>query len=166
MAFAGLGAAEVLRPPRATRRPALLADAAATTAPPRDRATVALAAAAPDLRQRGPRRGRHRAAGACTTSALLTHGLRMLAWLRDVQTARRAAVGHTGRRAGTRAMRCRHDQQPIEVAALADACATAATVTGDPGWGGRAAGASGGSSATTTSARRCGIRRPAAATTG
>lgn len=135
MAFAGLGAAEVLRrhPSHATAA-ALLVDAATTIgAPdadpqwpwPHQQLTYASAAlaevviAASQLRHDG---------------SSLDDGLRMLAWLRDVQLldGRLSVIPVHGWARG--AARLRHDQQPIEVAAFADACATAATVTGDPGW--------------------------------
>jgi hypothetical protein len=61
-------------------------------------------------------------------------GLDLLDWLLEVETAgdhlSPTPVG--GRGPGD--PRPAFDQQPIEVAALADACATAATVTGEPGW--------------------------------
>ncbi|MFG1648567.1 glycosyltransferase [Micromonospora sp. NPDC049275] len=135
MAFAGLGAAEVLRRhPGHVTAAALLADAAsAVGAPDTDArwqwpqqlltyANAALAEVvivASQLRHGGPP---------------LDEGLRMLAWLRDVQLrdGRLSVVPAAGWRRG--AVRLHHDQQPIEVAALADACATAATVTGDPAW--------------------------------
>ncbi|MEV0725778.1 glycosyltransferase [Micromonospora purpureochromogenes] len=135
MAFAGLGAAEVLRRhPAHAAAAALLADAASAVGGPgpdprwpwpRQQLTYANAAlaevviAASQLRHGGPP---------------LDDGLRMLAWLRDVQVldGRLSVVPAGGWRCG--AVRLRHDQQPIEAAAFADACATAATVTGDPGW--------------------------------
>ncbi|WP_405097077.1 glycosyltransferase [Micromonospora sp. NBC_01412] len=135
MAFAGLGAAEVLRRhPTHAAAAALLADAAATVGTPsaepgwpwpQPRLTYASAAlaevviAASQLRHDGP---------------LLDGGLRMLAWLRDVQLrdGRLSVVPAAGW--GRGAARLRHDQQPIEVAAFADACATAGSVTGDPVW--------------------------------
>ncbi|GAA4573093.1 glycosyl transferase [Micromonospora coerulea] len=135
MAFAGLGAVEVLRRhPAHSAAAALLADAATTVGTPgpdpewrwpEQQLTYANAAvaevviAASQLRHGGPDLG---------------DGLRMLAWLRDVQLldGRLSVVPAAGWRRG--AARLRHDQQPIEVAAFADACATAATVTGDPGW--------------------------------
>nr|WP_233606450.1 glycosyltransferase [Micromonospora sp. Llam0] len=135
MAFAGLGAAEVLRRhPAHAAAATLLTDAATTVgAPgpdpqwpwPQQRLTYANAAfaevviAAGNLRHGGRR---------------LDAGLRMLAWLRDIQVldGRLSVVPACGLRRG--AARLRHDQQPIEAAAFADACATAATVTGDPGW--------------------------------
>ncbi|MEK8108330.1 glycosyltransferase [Micromonospora sp. M12] len=135
MAFAGLGAVEVLRRhPGHVTAASLLADAAGAIGPagtdqrwpwPRQELTYANAAlaevviAASQLREGGPP---------------LDDGLRMLTWLRDVQLrdGRLSVVPAGGWRRG--AVRLHHDQQPIEVAALADACATAATVTGDPVW--------------------------------
>ncbi|MEH1166284.1 glycosyltransferase [Micromonospora sp. CPCC 205539] len=135
MAFAGLGAVEVLRRhPGHAAAATLLAAAATTVGPPdpdprwpwpRQQLTYANAAlaevviAASQLRHGGPP---------------LDDGLRMLAWLRDVQSrdGRLSVVPAKGWRHG--AVRLHHDQQPIEVAAFADACATAAAVTGDLGW--------------------------------
>ncbi|MFI2709292.1 glycosyltransferase [Micromonospora sp. NPDC018662] len=135
MAFAGLGAVEVLRRhPGHAAAAALLGDAAATIGTPgpdplwpwpRPRLTYANAAlaevliAASQLRHDGPPLG---------------DGLRMLTWLRDLQLrdGRLSVVPAGGWARG--APRRRHDQQPIEVAAFADACATAATVTGDHEW--------------------------------
>lgn len=122
MAFAGLGAAEILRAdPDHTLAALLLVDAAAAIGVPGDSpewpwpqerlsyANGALAEvliAAGDLLRDGP---------------LLATGLRMLTWLREIQStgSRLSVVPVAGwRRAGPRP---RHDQQPIEVAALADA---------------------------------------------
>lgn len=135
MAFAGLGAAEVLRAdPGDARAATLLADAAASVGVPAEDPgwpwpapglTYANAALAEVLVAAGHLGG---------DGSLLAGGLRMLTWLLDVQTrdGRLSVVPATGwRRDGPRA---RYDQQPIEVAALADACATAAAVTGDPSW--------------------------------
>lgn len=67
-------------------------------------------------------------------AALLSHGLQMLAWLIDEQTAE----GHlspspaAGRGAGD--ARPAYDQQPIEVSTLADACARAAEVDSRTIW--------------------------------
>jgi hypothetical protein len=64
----------------------------------------------------------------------LDDGLRMLAWLMDSETGRGhlsvTPVGGHGPGDG----RPRFDQQPIEAAALADACDRALRVTGDPRW--------------------------------
>jgi hypothetical protein len=135
MVFAGLGAAEVLRgDPANSTAAALLTDAAAAVgAPEEDRdwpwpapeLTYANAALAEVVIAAGDLTG---------DGSLLGAGLRMLSWLRDIQNAAgRLSVIPVG---GWRhhATRTRHDQQPIEVATIADACATAATVTGDARW--------------------------------
>src|SRR6185295_12131786 len=129
MAFAGLGAAEVLRghPDNAVAA-TLLGDAAtAVGAPgespqwpwPQPRLTYANAALAEVVIAAGHLRG---------DGPLLATGLRMLTWLRDLQTDRGhlSVVPVRGRQRGMPVTR--YDQQPIEVAALADACATAAAV--------------------------------------
>jgi hypothetical protein len=135
MAFAGLGAAEVLRGhPDNSAAAALLADAANAVGGPGD---------SPDWPWPQPRLAYANAALAevviaaghlSTDGPLLASGLRMLTWLRDVQLAdgRLSVIPAGGWH--RHAPRARHDQQPIEVAALADACATAATVTGDSAW--------------------------------
>jgi hypothetical protein len=135
MAFAGLGAAEVLRAhPDDEGAANLLADAAAAVGTPGDdpewlwphpRLTYANAALAEvvilagHLGEDGP---------------LLAAGLRMLGWLRDIQVVgdRLSVLPVKGWQRGS--PRLRHDQQPIEAAALADAAATARAVTGDPSW--------------------------------
>jgi hypothetical protein len=135
MAFAGLGAAEVLRArPDDAAAAALLADAAAAVGPPDEdpgwqwpqpRLTYANAALAEVVILAGHLFGK---------GALRAAGTRMLGWLRDVQVVdgRLSVLPVTGWQRG--ATRQRHDQQPIEVAALADAAATARDVTGDPAW--------------------------------
>ncbi|MFF0172992.1 glycosyltransferase [Micromonospora profundi] len=135
MAFAGLGAAEVLR-----RHPGHVAAAALLTA-------AATAVGAPDSDSRWPwpqqRLTYANAALAevvivasqlCNGGPTLDEGLRMLTWLRSVQLrdGRLSVVPAAGWQRGI--VRLHHDQQPIEVAAFADACATAAMVTGDPVW--------------------------------
>jgi hypothetical protein len=135
MAFAGLGAAEVLRgDPADTAAAALLTDAAAAVGTvgddpgwpwPQQQLTYANAALAEVVI----------AAGDLTGDApLLGTGLRMLTWLRDIQLldGGLSVIPAAGWRRHT--PRARYDQQPIEVAALADACAAAATATGDPHW--------------------------------
>ncbi|WP_405142088.1 glycosyltransferase [Sphaerisporangium sp. NBC_01403] len=135
MAFAGLGAAEVLRVrPDSTLAADLLMDAAKSVGAPAEdpgwpwpqpRLTYANAALAEVVIAAGDLGG---------DSSMLGGGLRMLAWLDDIQTrdGRLSVVPVAGRR--QHGPRPRHDQQPIEVAALADACATASAVTGDPRW--------------------------------
>jgi hypothetical protein len=69
-------------------------------------------------------------------------GLRMLDWLlrMELTTGHLSVVGTDGRGPDDRAPQ--FDQQPIEVAAMADACWRAHQVTGDPQWiGGIAASA-------------------------
>lgn len=135
MAFAGLGAAEVLcGNPDNTAAAVLLADAATAVGVPGDmpdwpwpqqRLTYANAALAEVVIAAGHLRG---------DSPLLATGLSMLTWLRDIQLTdgRLSVIPVSGWQ--REAPRARHDQQPIEVAALADACATAAAVTGEPDW--------------------------------
>jgi hypothetical protein len=135
MAFAGLGAAEVLRGnPDDKLAALLLADAAITVEPldesrdwpwPQERLTYANAALAEVLIAAGH---------LLDDEPRLATGLRMLTWLRDIQCTdgRLSVVPVSGWERD--APRVRHDQQPIEVAALADACATAANATGDRSW--------------------------------
>jgi hypothetical protein len=135
MAFAGLGAAEVLRTtPDSTVAASLLMDAVEAIGTPSEdpswpwpqpHLTYANAALAEVVISAGD---------LSDDRQLLTTGLRMLAWLSDIQTrdGLLAVVPATGWRRD--APRTRYDQQPIEVAALADACATAAHVTGDDAW--------------------------------
>ncbi|MFI6600473.1 glycosyltransferase [Nonomuraea sp. NPDC050536] len=135
MTFAGLGAAEILRAtPDSTMAAALLTDAVqAIGTPPEDPSwpwpqpylTYANAALAEVIIAAGDLSG---------DQELLGRGLRLLTWLSDVQTRneRFSVVPAAGWQQGE--PRARYDQQPIEVAALADACAVSATVTGDPSW--------------------------------
>ncbi|MEV6600087.1 glycosyltransferase [Actinoplanes sp. NPDC051346] len=135
MAFAALGAAELLRvDPGNEPAAALLGDAAVTIGPPtldrdwrwpHERLTYANAALAEAVIAAGH---------LLDDMPVLDAGLRMLTWLLDVQTSggHLSVVPAGGWERGGR--RLRHDQQPIEVAALADACATAATITGDDSW--------------------------------
>lgn len=135
MVFAGLGAAEVARVhPTTTGAAALLADAALAVGTPGESGdwpwpqpclTYANAALAEVVIAAG-----HQHAD----RPLQDTGVRMLTWLRDIQTDRGhlSVIPVAGWRRGT--PRASHDQQPIEVAALADACATAGAVTGDSRW--------------------------------
>jgi hypothetical protein len=135
MAFAGLGAAEVLRgDPGNALAATLLADAAGAVGWPASdpqwswpapHLAYASAALAEVVIAAG-----HLLGDVARTAA----GLRMLGWLLDVQQldGRLSALPAAGWQRDTR--RARFDQQPIEVAALADACATAADATGDGGW--------------------------------
>lgn len=65
---------------------------------------------------------------------LLQRGLDLLAWLLQVQTRDRHLSVVAVQGLGPGEAGPRFDQQPIEVAALADACATARTITGEPRW--------------------------------
>jgi hypothetical protein len=135
MAFAGLGAAEVLRrdPHNAVAASLLTHAAAAVGWPdsdplwpwPQDRLAYASAALAEVLIAAGHLQG---------DVARQAAGLRMLGWLRDVQLVdgHLSALPAAGWQRDV--ARARHDQQPIEVAAFADACATAAAATGNNGW--------------------------------
>ncbi len=137
MAFAGLGAAEVLRAdPRDTAAAQLLADAATVIGVPDSdpgwvwperELTYSNPALAEVVILAGDLLG---------DEPLLTDGLRMLAWLCETQEHRGhlSTVPVGGWRPGV--PKHRHDQQPIETAATADACATAAAVTGDDRWDG------------------------------
>lgn len=74
------------------------------------------------------------AAAAVGSSSDLDRGLRMLDWLLRTETAtgHLSVTSQHGRSPGDRAPQ--FDQQPIEVAALADACWRAHRITGDPDW--------------------------------
>jgi len=136
MAFAGLGAAEVLRVRSADEAArSLLADAAGAVTGdrseypawpwPQPRLTYANAVVPDVLLAAGDALGR---------PELVDHGLALLGWLLDLQTA----TGHlsvtpaTGWGPGE--PRPGFDQQPIEVSTLADACARAFELTGEARW--------------------------------
>ncbi len=75
-------------------------------------------------------------AGVCLPDeAALANGLRLLAWLLDLETSagRLSPTPVGGRRAGDGGQPG-FDQQPIEVAALADACARAYDLTDQSRW--------------------------------
>ncbi|BBH63941.1 glycosyl transferase [Actinoplanes sp. OR16] len=149
MAFAALGAAEVLRAePRDREAAQLLGDAATVIGVPgsdpdwvwpEPELTYANPALAEVIIAAGDLLG---------DEGLLTDGLRMLAWLCEAQEhrGRLSAVPVCGWRHRARRNRIGDadpgvapdllDQQPVEVAATADACATAAAVTGDERWDG------------------------------
>ncbi|MBB2943454.1 hypothetical protein FB565_003167 [Actinoplanes lutulentus] len=135
MAFAALGAAELLRADPGNEQAAtLLSDAAAEIgrpnpdpdwAWPHDRLTYANAALAEALILAGD---------LLDDPPVLDAGLRMLTWLLEIQLddGHLSVLPSAGWQRGT--PRLRHDQQPIEVAALADACATAAAITNGDIW--------------------------------
>ena len=134
MAFAALGAADVLSsdPDHAGAR-ALLADAieaigrprAGTWPWPEPRLAYANAVIPETLIAAGALLGEPR---------VLDAGLAMLRWLVEVQTldGHASVVGTIGRGPGDRPPQ--FDQQPIEVAAIADACWRAYSLTGDDRW--------------------------------
>jgi hypothetical protein len=135
MAFAALGAAEVLaaRPEHLGAR-LLLADAVKLIGP-----------AGTDRHWRWPEPRLHYANAALPETLIaagvllnnaqtLAEGLTMLTWLLEVETSNgRLSVAPVGGWAVGEA-RPGYDQQPIEVAALADACSRAYAVTGDSRW--------------------------------
>lgn len=134
MAYAALGAAAVLEAhPRHARAATLLADAAQLIGPggtdeawpwPEPRLTYANAVLPEALLAAG---------SALDRPALVHDGLRLLGWLLDRQTVDgHLSVTPVGGSGPGEAHG--FDQQPIEVAALAEACARAASVTGDPRW--------------------------------
>jgi hypothetical protein len=134
-AFAALGAAELLsvRPDHAPAR-ALLVDAAAAMARPsgdaawpwpEDRLTYANGALPEAMI----------AAGVVLDDATLRQqGLDLLGWLLAHETVDGHISVTPAGGAGAGEVGPRFDQQPIEVAALADACARAATVDGGAPW--------------------------------
>ena len=135
MAFAALGAAEVLRvDPSHSGARLLLVDAVATIGPlgqdprwpwPEPRLSYANAALAEALLAAGDHLGR---------SDVIADGLTMLSWLLDRETIdghlSPTPVGGAGPDDDAPAF----DQQPIEVAAMADACHRAFELTGDELW--------------------------------
>ena len=135
MAFAALGAAEVatVTPGHRLARD-LLADAAdqmttgsgrGTWPWPEPRLTYANAALPEAMIAAGT---------ALPRPALLERGLELLAWLVDYQTVDGHLSVVPAGGVGADDPRPWFDQQPIEVAALADACARAAVVDGNPRW--------------------------------
>jgi hypothetical protein len=132
MAYAGLGAAEVLQrhPGHAAAR-SLLADAADLVSSPggpwpESRLRYANAVLPEVLVAAG---------AALEDGPLLERGLALLTWLVEVETSPRGHLSVTpaaGWAPGE--PRPAFDQQPIEVAALAEACARALRTTGDDRW--------------------------------
>ena len=135
MAFAALGAAEVLSilPGHSAARGLLTAAVGIIGEPtgnpawpwPAPRLSYANAAIAEAVIVAGHELGDDR---------VLRNGLRMLSWLLagETRTGRLSVVPVGGWGQGE--PRPGFDQRPIEVAALADACARAAAVTGETGW--------------------------------
>lgn len=135
MAFAALGAVEVLRAlPEHEQARTLLAEAALVVGRPRPgtgwiwpqpRLTYANAVVPEVLLAAG---------AALDVPSLVTDGVLLLEWLLAAQTrdGQLSVVPVGGR--GPADAAPGFDQQPIEVAALADACARAYALTGDPQW--------------------------------
>ena len=135
MAFAAIGAAELLTvEPHHRGAHALLSDAADAMAPPRANAAWPW----PEIRLRYANavlpEAMIAAGAALDRPGLLQHGLDLLAWLLDHEMMdRHLSVTPVGG-ASPGDIRPAFDQQPIEVAALADACARATAVDGDRRW--------------------------------
>jgi hypothetical protein len=135
MAFASIGGAEVLAAVPGDRVARSLVEAAAATMSPpvSDGAWPwpegRLAYANPVLAE-----ARIAAGVALGRPGLLADGLLLLGWLLDRETrdGHLSVTPHEG--AGISDTAPAFDQQPIEVAALADACARASTVDDDPRW--------------------------------
>ncbi len=136
MAFAALGAAELLavNPDHRVARK-LITDYAASVPAADQRSGVAVARATTGLRERRSPRGDDRGrCGAGRHRRLRQRGLDLLGWLVEFETA----DGHlsptpVGGR-GAEDAKPGFDQQPIEVATLADACARAAVVDAGAIW--------------------------------
>jgi hypothetical protein len=135
MAFAALGAGELLAvEPRHDRARQLLADTVTSIGRvcddpqwrwPEARLSYANAAVAEALIVAGHWLGRQ---------DVLTDGLNALRWLLEIQITdgHLSPISVAGAGPGDRGPQ--FDQQPIEVAAMADACARALAVTGDAEW--------------------------------
>ena len=67
-------------------------------------------------------------------NGVLADGLRLLEWLFDIETTNGSLSVTPAGGWAPPTLRPAFDQQPIEVAALADACVRAFEVTGDPRW--------------------------------
>jgi hypothetical protein len=137
MAFAALGAAAVVdHDPRAMRARSLLGDAAtlllglgsdvtSAWAWPEARLSYANAALPDALLAAGH---------ALDRPELVDRGLELLAWLLDRETRDGHLSVTPANGAGPTDTAPGFDQQPIEVATLADACARAASLTGEARW--------------------------------
>lgn len=147
MAFAVLGAAEVLAVlPGHLGALSLLEDAAAVIGEPASDpawpwptprlsyANAALAEALIVIGDKGGDKGGDKRGGQRGREPVLRDGLRMLEWLLATETrdGHLSVVPAAGWGQGEQ--RPGFEQRPIEVAALADACARAAALTGDPAW--------------------------------
>ena len=136
MAFAAIGAAELLAAePRHRGARSLLADAADAMALPQANPRWPW----PEARLRYANallpEAMIAAGGVLQRPSLLRRGLTLLSWLLDYETSPDGHLSVTPvGGAGPGDARPAFDQQPIEVAALADACARAASVDGDRRW--------------------------------
>jgi hypothetical protein len=135
MAYAGLGAAEVLRAdPHCPDAAGLLRDAATSVGLPGP--DLSWIWPEPSLTYANPTMAEVviAAGDLLGDEPALRAGLRMLGWLCREQEheGHLSTVPVGGWRPGV--AKHRFDQQPIEAAALADACATAAAITGDDRW--------------------------------
>ena len=143
MAFAGLGAAEVLEVrPRDVVARTLLSDAATLIAPP-DQPMGMKAVLVDGWHWPEPRLSYANAALAETLLAAgsqlgvwkwFTEGLAMLSWLLETETADGHVSVCPSSGWGQGEVRPVFDQDPADVAALADACARAFDVTADARW--------------------------------
>lgn len=136
MAFAALGAAEVLLvDPRDRAGRELLNDAVAVIGPPTGDLTWPWPEARLSYANATIAEALIVAGGALERPDVVEHGCDLLGWLLERETIdghlSPTAVGGSG--PGDTGPY--FDQQPIEVAAMADACARAEAVTGDPIWG-------------------------------
>lgn len=141
MTFAGLGAAELLAvlPGHQGARALLREVVALIPRPgadphwpwPEPRLSYANAAVPEVLIAAGAALGDDRA----LADQALADGLLLLGWLLDRETREgHLSVTPVGGSGPTDTAAARYDQQPIEVAALADACARAYALTRDPRW--------------------------------
>ena len=135
MAFAAIGAAELLSAePRHRGALALLTDAADAMARPRPNVAWPWPGARLRYANAVVPEAMIAAGVALGRSKLLRNGLELLAWLLDYETVDgHLSVTPVGG-SGPGDNRPAFDQQPIEVAALADACARAASVDQDRRW--------------------------------
>lgn len=137
MAFAGLGAAEVLESdPHHYAARALLVDLVDTVGPPGNDAAWPWPEARLSYANATVAEALLAAGHALHRPEVVDHGCLLLGWLLERETV----DGHLSPTpvggAGPGDPAAQFDQQPIEVAAMADACARAEAVTGDPRWGG------------------------------
>ena len=135
MAFAALGAAEILAiEPRHGRARALLSDADRQHRRSRRPTRVAVAGGTPLVRQRRARRSAHRRRAPARPTRCARRRTPPAALAARTRDDRRPPVADAGRWGRPDDHGPMFDQQPIEVAAMADACVRALDVTGDHEW--------------------------------